>query len=603
MPVAHQCETPAASLTRVLLVEDNPGDARLTKEMLAEAGTRRFNHTHVERLGEALVQLHERPFDVILLDLSLPDAWGLDSISQVRAASPNIPLVVLSSLADESLAIQALRHGAQDYLVKGEGNGHLLTRSIRYAIERKQAEDRLAHFASCDQLTGLANRSLLQDRLVRALARGQRQDQPVYVLYLDLDGFKEANDTFGHDMGDRLLKAVAERLTACLRTVDTVARVGGDEFIAVLECVRRADDALVIAVKLLEAIAQPYCLEGHEMFVTASIGLAAFPYDGSDVETLLRCADVAMYQAKSQGGNDVKVYTAATGHQNSGRMALSTDLRRALAKEEFFLYYQPQMDLITGETIGVEALIRWRHPEHGLLTPASFIPLAEENGLIVQIGKRVLHLACAQYRAWLDKGLLPERAAVNLSPRQFRERDLMEIIDQAFAASGLPPQHLELEVTENFLLGNPQEGIRTLTELKARGLHISLDDFGTGYSSLRYLKILPLDRLKIDQSFIGGLSTVPKDDAIVTTIITLARTLGLQVTAEGVETLDQMAFLGANGCDAVQGYLVSPPLSAEAMTEWLREKHPSPMVDRRPGNWKWSATTRKRQAKILSPRC
>lgn len=599
MPAAYQCEALAASLTRVLLVEDNPGDARLAKEMLAEAETGRFDYIHVERLGEALAQLTERPFDVILLDLSLPDAWGLDGISQIRAASSGIPLIVLTGLADESLAIQALRHGAQDYLVKGEGSGHLLTRSIRYAIERKQTEDRLAHFASCDQLTGLANRSLLQDRLARALARGQRQDQPVYVLYLDLDGFKETNDTFGHDMGDRLLKAVAERLTACLRTVDTVARVGGDEFIAVLECVRRADDALAIALKLLEAIAQPYCLEGHEIFVTASIGLAAFPYDGSDMEALLKYADAAMYRAKSQGGNDVHVYTADTGLQNSGRIALGTDIRRALAKGEFFLCYQPQMDLLTGRTIGIEALIRWRHPERGLLVPASFIAIAEENGLIVQIGKQVLHLACTQYRAWLDKGLLPERAAVNLSPRQFKERDLMETIDQAFAATGFPPEYFELEVTESFLLDNPQEGISLLTKLKARGLHISLDDFGTGYSSLRYLKMLPLDGLKIDQSFIGGLSTVAKDDAIVTTIITLARTLGLQVIAEGVETQEQLTFLGANGCDAIQGFLFSRPLSAEAMTEWLREGHPLSMVDREQGNRKPSFTTRERQAVIL----
>jgi diguanylate cyclase len=578
MSVPDRPEMRTLAVIRVLLIEDSPDDACLTKEMLSESGNVLFDLTHVERMGLALKKLSAQSFDVVLLDLSLPDANGLESISQLRTVSPDIPLVVLSGWADESIAIQALREGAQDYLVKGQASGHLLIRSVRYAIERKRSEDRLAYLANFDQLTGLANRSLFRERLARALDRSKRQEQPVYAIYVDLDGFKETNDTRGHAVGDRLLKAVGERLRSCLRTVDTVARIGGDEFSAVLEGVRRASDAVTIAIKVLEVLAQPFSLDDTEIFVTASIGLAAYPDDAGDMEALLRCADMAMYEAKAQGGNAVQLYAAGTGPQNAGRGALGNDLRRALAKGEFCLYYQPQIDLSTGRTIGVEALIRWRHPERGLLTPGSFIGAAEENGLIVQIGRWVMHVACAQYRVWLDQGLLPECAAINLSPRQFRDRDLIETVARALASNDLPPQHLEVELTENFLLENTHERINTLSELKALGIRVSLDDFGTGYSSLRYLKVLPLDRLKIDQSFVGGLTTASKDDAIVSTIIRLARSLGLDVLAEGVETEAQRSFLGDHGCEAIQGYLISPPLNVDAMTEWLSDERLSCMA-------------------------
>jgi len=578
MPVLDRTAIATDDTIQVLLVEDNPDDVCLAKEMLAEFGNGRFDLTCTGRMETALRTLNEQPFDVVLLDLSLPDAHGLESIRQLRTVFPDLPLVVLSGLADQSLAILALRQGAQDYLVKGQGNGDLVTRAIRYAIERKGTEGRLAYLANFDQLTGLANRSLLRDRLARALALCKRQEQPVYVLYLDLDGFKETNDAYGHETGDQLLKAVAKRLQSRLRSVDTLARIGGDEFGAVLEGVGQGEDALAIAFKLLEALAEPFYLDGIETFVTGSIGLAAYPDNADDVEGLLGCADTAMYDAKAQGGNAIQVYTAGTGFRNSGRLALGNDLRRALAKSEFFLYYQPQIELDTGRTIGVEALIRWQHPERGFLTPASFIGAAEENGLIVPIGKWVLHSACTQFLAWLDQGLLPERGAINLSPRQFRDRKLIQMIGDVLAFHDFPPEYLEVELTESFLLENIHEGIMTLMELKTMGLHLSLDDFGTGYSSLRYLKMLPFDRLKIDQAFIRGLAITRQDDAIVSAVISLARSLGLDVVAEGVETEHQKAFLDDHGCHAIQGFLISQPLPAAAMTEWLRNAQLSPMA-------------------------
>ncbi len=556
---------------KVLLVEGNPADAQSVRETLAQAGADKFELTHLESLNDALPHLRDGEHDVVLVAQSLPDTQDPDAIARVVAAAPGVPIVMLGSVNDEALALQAVQAGAQDYLVKGQGDGHLLTRSIRYAIERKRADERLAYLAHYDAVTSLPNRALFRDRLTRALARADRNERSVALMFLDLDRFKAINDTLGHDAGDVLLKSVAERLVSGLRRVDTVARLGGDEFAVILEGIRRPEEAATVAQKLLTAMARPFTLDGQEVFVGLSVGIAMYREGGEDAKTLIRNADAAMYRAKEQGRNNFQFYKPEFNIQVLERLALESSLRRALEREAFLLYYQPQVDLASGRIIGMEALLRWQHPERGLMSPAEFIPVAEETGLIVPIGEWVLRQACTQNRAWQAAGLPPVRVAVNLSARQFRQRALAGTIARILNETGLDPQYLELELTESLLMENTQASSSILAELKAMGLQIAIDDFGTGYSSLSYLKRFPIDTLKIDQSFVAEITTDPDNAAIVIAIIALAHSLRLKVIAEGVETEDQLAFLRAQRCHMSQGYLFCRPLPAEALTPWLRE--------------------------------
>jgi len=402
---------------RVLLVEGNPEDVRLVRGMLARAGAKKFDLTHVNRLGEAVRRLREEPFDVILLDLSLPDAHGLGAATQLQAAAPGVPIVVLSDTNDEALALQAVQAGVQDYLVKGRGNGDLLTRSLRYAVERKRAEERIAYLAQYDPLTGLANRALFRDRLTQALSRADRNGRLVALLFLDLDRFKAINDTLGHDAGDQLLQAVTERLKGSMRKVDTLARLGGDEFAVIAEGISRILDAATVAERISDLMASPFILNGQEVFVTTSIGIAIYRQDGEDADTLIKNADTALYRAKEQGRNTYQFYSPDLNVRASERLALESSLRRALERGEFLLYYQPQVDLRTGQVIGAEALLRWRHPGRGLVSPVEFIPVAEESGLIIPIGEWILRQACAHARAWQAAGLPLLPVAGNLSAR------------------------------------------------------------------------------------------------------------------------------------------------------------------------------------------
>lgn len=557
-------------MTKVLLVEDNLGDARLIRQMLAEAGPGRFDMTHVELVSEALQQLSRTHFDIILQDLSLPDGQSLEILGRVQEKAPRVPIVVLSGCDNEELAFETVRSGAQDYLVKGGGDGKLLVRTIRYAIERKRMEERLTYLVQCDTLTGLANRTLFMDRVTHALARGKRSDRPLAMMFVDLDRFKTINDTLGHDIGDLLLKSAAVRLKGCVREVDTVARMGGDEFTVLLESLASDQDVAVCAQRILDAIAEPFFLEGHEVLVSASIGMTVFPFDDGDLHSLLKHADIAMYRAKGQGGNTFQFYSADMSAKISEQLVLEQDLRRALARDEFLLYFQPQIDMQQGLLIGMEALLRWRHPTRGLMPPATFIPIAEETGLIGAIGQWVFRAACEQNKAWQELGLRPIRIAVNLSAHQFRQKDLAGAIARVLKDINLEPRFVELEVTEGCLMDDTRAILGTLAELKGMGLQISIDDFGTGYSSLRYLKTFPIDTLKIDQSFVRDVTTNPNDAAIAKAVIALGNSLGLGVIAEGVETQAQVEFLGLHGGTVIQGYLVSPPRPAEAILPWLR---------------------------------
>lgn len=436
--------------------------------------------------------------------------------------------------------------------------------------ERKRAEDRLVQLANYDALTGMPNRALFRDRLTHAIAQAHRNKRLMALLFLDLDRFKMINDSLGHHVGDELLKAVAERLKCNARANDTVARLGGDEFTVILEGVTDIEDPTTVARKILDVMSKPFYLDGHEVFVTASLGITVYPLDGRNIDDLLKNADTAMYRAKEQGRNNYQFYTEDMNAQAVEHLILESSLRHALERHEFILHFQPQVDLHSREITGMEALLRWAHPEFGLLQPAQFIPLAEETGLITSIGTWVLEAACTQAVAWQSEGLANVRIAVNLSARQFRQENLVEIVSKTLADTGLNPQFLELEITESFLLDNVDSAISTLKKLHNLGVQISIDDFGTGYSSLSYLRRLPLNSLKIDQSFVHDISAKNDDAAIAEAIIAMAQSLRLRVMAEGVETEEQLYFLRTRGCDYGQGFLICRPIPAEEILAWCK---------------------------------
>ena len=672
---------------RILLVEDNPGDAHLIEFLFREAGEAEqigaIHLVHADCLREALERVDAEEFDAVLLDLSLPDGQGRETFLRMQDCAPGLPIVALTGLDDESLAGELVASGAQDYLVKGQVDARLLARTLRYAVERKRAEEklrlaakvfeialegilvagadqaiisvnrafygitgyaeedvigrqifaqgageagffariwssqcgaehwqgealcrrrggadlpvwlnvnavknaqgrithhvaafnditdlkrseeRLRHIAHHDALTGLPNRVLFHDRLEQALAHSRRSKILTALLFIDLDRFKIINDTLGHRSGDELLKRAAERLRGCVREVDTVARLGGDEFAVILGDLSVREDAAVVARKVLHTLGRSFALEVQEVFVTASIGIAVFG-DGEEESSLMEHADVAMYHAKRAGRNSFFFYSPQMNAHSQKRLALETDLRHALERAEFLLYYQPQVEPSSGRIVGVEALIRWNHSERGLIQPCEFISLLEETGLILPVGEWVMRTACRQARQWMDHGLGRLRMGVNLSARQLLQDDLAEQVAGVLAETGLPAELLEIELTESIVMENAAQATEALRKLKALGVRIALDDFGTGASSLSYLKHFPIDTLKISSAFIFEVEH-EADAAIATAVFALARSMKLTSVAEGVETQKQLAFLRREQCDSIQGYLFSRPLPAHAM--------------------------------------
>ena len=558
---------------RVLLIEDNPGDALLTQETLNDADGSGFDVTHVTILQDGLRLLYEEVFDAVLLDLSLPDAHGMDTVTQVRCGLPSIPFVVLSGNDDSALALEAVESGAQDYLVKGQIEPNLLARSIRYAVQRKRSEERLTYQAQFDHLTGLANRGLFKDRLEQALARCGRSGQSLALMFVDLDDFKLVNDTQGHEVGDLLLKEIADRLMRCRRQSDTVARLGGDEYTVILEGIEHTQAAALVAEKIVEMMREPINLPRGQYLVSLSIGIALYPYCGTDSANLIRSADKAMYLSKQERGSCYRFYTEEMDSTSRARLQWEADLRRAINDEEFKLFYQPQVDLKEGGIKGMEALIRWDHPDRDdLILPGEFIPIAEETGLIVPIGAWVLRTACIQSQTWAAAGLPNCRVSVNLSARQLEDKGLLDTIEQTLHETGMNPELLELELTETALMRNLEESASILAALKRRGVRIAVDDFGTGYCSLSYLRQLPVDTLKMDRSFITDVNNAV-DTAIATCIINLAQTLNLRVVAEGVETEEQLLHVKALGPNEVQGFLVGRPREVVGFME-SEDQHP-----------------------------
>jgi diguanylate cyclase (GGDEF)-like protein/PAS domain S-box-containing protein len=440
---------------------------------------------------------------------------------------------------------------------------------MRDVTERKCAEERIRHLAHYDELTGLPNRALFSQLLEQALSESKFSHKQVAVLFIDLDRFKLINDTLSHASGDAVLQQVGKRLTEALPRRDTVARFGGDEFVVLMRDCSIPTDAAETAQKLLTALAAPLLVEGQEFHLTASIGISAFPGDGENAQTILKHADIAMYRAKEHGKNNFQFYSAQMNLHSFERLVLERFLRHALEQDEFQVYYQPKINLVTGCVTGMEALLRWFHPGMGMISPVKFIPLAEETGLIVQIGAWVLRAACAQNQAWQQEGLPPLRVAVNLSARQFAQSGLHDMIIGVLEETGLAPQLLELEITESVTMENPEHAAILLKKLKALGISLAIDDFGTGYSSLSYLKRFPIDSVKIDRSFIKDIPDDEDDVAITQAVIAMAHSLRLKVIAEGVESEQHVEFLREHGCDEAQGYLFGKPMPADEFRQLI----------------------------------
>jgi len=672
----------------ILLIEDNPGDVRLIEEMMGRAEIE-YSIRHAGTLSDGLEKLRKQTFDVILLDMNLPDSSGLASVPEIKKVAPKMPIVMLTGLDDEDTAMSALQLGVQDYLLKDRIDRTLLIRALRYSMERKRILDALTESeekykdlvdnalvgvyksnikgeilyvndalgrmleyespgeliaarafsiyrtreerknligvlektgkvdnyefeavtksgktrnlllsatlsgdilsgmiidiserkrmeetikrqANHDALTGLPNRLLFSEYLGHALSQAGRDRHMVGVLYLDLDNFKEINDSLGHAAGDQMLQAVSRRLKTCLRESDTIARIGGDEYNILLPHATNENDVVTIAGKLISAFRKPFMIDSHALHTSTSIGISLYPHDGGDAETLMKNADAAMYDAKKQGRNNYRFYSPAMNARTLERMKLANRLRGAIESGELVVHYQPQVSLDTGQVNCAEALVRWRHPEKGLLYPVQFIPLAEETGFITHIDEWVLRSACAQNKAWQEAGCAPACVMVNLSSRHLQQPELSDTISRILQETGLDPRFLGIEISERTIMQEIEMTIPSLVRLADTGVRFCIDDFGVGYSALNYLKKLPVRVLKIDRSFISGMASDPDYKTIINAVINLAHSLNLTVVAEGVENENQLAFLQMVSCDEAQGYHFSKPLPPEEFARYLK---------------------------------
>jgi diguanylate cyclase (GGDEF)-like protein len=544
----------------VLIVDDDRSTRSALRYALQRSG---FGVEEAVDGARALALIERIVPDVILMDAMMPEMDGFTACARLQETQrgKDIPVLMITALDDHISIERAFAAGASDYIPKPI-NLAVVNQRVRRVVEANRAEKHVRRLAFNDTLTGLPNRVLFAENLNRAIDRAESQQQALAVLFLDLDRFKFVNDTLGHEIGDRLLKAVASRIKYCVRSTDCVARLGGDEFTVLLDELNDATFAANVAQKICRTLAAAFEIDGQEIFVSASIGISVFPGDGSDVSTLLRHADTAMYRAK-RGSGGFEFYEAGMEAMVSDHLRLDTSLRRAIERKELRVYYQPKADAASGRITGMEALVRWMHPERGMISPLEFIPLAEETGLIVSIGAWVLRTACLQTRQWLAAGVPDLNVAVNLSGVQLAEGGFTDVVKTVLRETGLDARHLTLEITESVLMEHAREAVATLRELKETGLRVEIDDFGTGYSSLAYLKRFPVDALKIDRTFTRDMTTNVDDAAIVTGIIALAHSLRLKVVAEGVETQQQRDFLVRLGCDSMQGYYLSEPLPAE----------------------------------------
>ncbi len=570
---------------KVLLVDDDDDDYVMTRDLFSEIEGTRYELQWIIAYDQARELIKQKSHDAYLVDYRLGEHTGLDLLRDAIEDGCRAPIIILTGQGDVHLDVQAMKSGAADYLVKGQISAPLLDRSIRYAIERKRTEEDTYRMAYYDILTNLPNRFLFNDRLTQAIALAERHNRLVAVLFFDLDNFKRVNDTFGHYMGDQLLKNIAERLTLCMRrgdyfarqgpddSIDTVARLGGDEFIIILSEIKQAEDAAKVAQRILGALSKEFILNTYEIFISASIGIAIYPDDGKDVESLLKNADAAMYHAKSEGKNNYQYYRQSMNASALERLTIENRLRKALERKDFVLHYQPQLDISSGKIVGLEALIRWNQSDNTIVPPGEFIPIAEETGLIIPISDWILHTACMQSKEW-HASLFPDvPVSVNISSQQFQQKNFVKTVKRVLEDTGTRPRDIILEITESTIMHNTDIVFSTLYELSKIGIRLSIDDFGTGYSSLSYLKRFPIYAIKIDRSFVKEINTSADDAAISRAIISMAHSLKLRVVAEGVETKHQLSFLRSQGCDEVQGYLFSRPLPLEEILKLLTREN------------------------------
>lgn len=558
-----------SGVVRLLLVEADADFAARVSRLLSDVDRTRYSVACVDDLNSALDTLERRPFDAVLLSLELSDCAGVEAVRRLVAGRPKIPVVALSHVEDEGLALVSVQAGAEDYVSGADLRPVSLRRSISHAIERKRSEERLTHLAHHDQLTGLANRVLLAERLSEALSRARRNQTLVAVYFLDLDRFKAINDTLGHAAGDELLQQVARRLRGSVRETDTVARLGGDEFAVVFEGLVRPEEATLLAQRILNSFATPFKLDCGEVGTSTSIGVALFPHNGQGVEELLKCADSAMYRAKSTGRDNYQFFSEELHAQAVRRVQLESELRVAIDADEFVLHFQPQLDLASSTIVGVEALVRWRRIGGALLPPSDFIPILEDTGMVTTVGEWVLRKTCSQVAAWNSSSRLRLRAAINIAARQFEDACFVEAVRRALHDYGLEPGDVEFDITESVLMQQTERTLQTFEELRGLGVRIAIDDFGTGHSSLVCLKRFPIDCLKIDRSFIEDIGVHRNGSELTAAVIALGRNLNLDVLAEGVEKSEQLEFLKRHQCTAVQGYFVAPPRDAGQTTQWL----------------------------------
>jgi diguanylate cyclase (GGDEF)-like protein len=558
---------------KVLIIDDDEVDRMSIMRAMQQASTP-VSLAQADTAEAGLILARQTAFDVVLLDYRLPDRDGIEVLKELQhLGTRHTTVVMLSHQDDLALAQQAIGAGAQDFLLKEEVNPRRLLRTVyqaqqRHGLEEKlrDSHDRLRLLAERDSLTGLANRYDFERSLRLSAARSQRGDHSMAILLLDIDCFKEVNDTYGHDIGDQMLVQVARRLETVVRDSDVLARLGGDEFVVLLQDATQSDQPILLAQRIIGAFAEPLVFNGKHHTITASVGVATFGDSAGDAISLLKCADIAMYRAKQEGRNRCHFYSDQLHREVRARAELEHSLRWALERNEFRVHYQAQIDARNGLVAGMEALVRWQHPERGLLSPGHFLAHAEELGMMPAIGQQVLRTACQQLQAW--RARMPERSlklsvAVNLSASQLHGEDLLLSIENALLASGLPGTCLELEITENALLKKPELIAKRLKEVVARGVSLALDDFGTGYSSFEHLRIFPVHRLKIDQSFVKTLGENAAQDRLLNAMIRFGKALGLVVIAEGVETAAQASACREAGCDLLQGYYFSKPVCAE----------------------------------------
>ncbi len=560
----------------VLIADDDSGVRILAASALEAVG---FEVAEAADGRETLAYFDRAQPDLLILDLNMPLVTGVEVCRSLRgsAAACATPILIMTGVEDLDCIERALEAGATDFLRKPIPPA-LLSHRARYVLQASQACAQLGRLANYDSLTGLANRQRFADRLEGHLAKARKKSRVLGLLYIDLDRFNRINDTLGNAAGDQVLQVIADRIRDRVRTTDAISRIprlsvsrlGADSFAVMLPEIMSDGDAGVVARRLLQAFTEPIPVGGQRVSMTASIGIALYPRDAEDADTLVRHADAAMHQAKEQGGNGFRFFSDYMNVASLRRLTLESSLREALKREELCLHYQPKLDLNSGRITGMEALLRWEHPEMGPISPTEFIPIAEESGSMVAIGEWVLRTACAQNKIWQDAGLEKVRVSVNVSSLQFIHQDLIEIVDRALRDARLQPEYLELEVTESVMMQDVQGSSRILRELRDRGVCVALDDFGTGYSSLSYVRSFPLDSLKIDASFVGDLTLDSGADGIILAILAMAKVLGLNVIAEGVETEVQADFLRTNGCDEMQGWLFSRALAVQEFETFVR---------------------------------